>query len=544
MTQAAPVKHFDEEAFMANINAGMSMEDIMLSCRERAAKSTRRISLARKPVVLHVTVTKNVGFFGAETFSDTIEVTVDSKIRTLDFHGDEDHIRPPYVGTFSKKSTVITGRRPFAKDADMFNYDYDSEADWEEEEPGEDIADSDGEEDADDNELEYNEFFLRDNDYGSDAGSDGEEFAISSIRRRDVVEVEKIGPRFLRQLAPHANASNAAFQFGKTGFLEACSEKEKDVQRLRSYNAVVFAKTLPLLGVNSAAINGGISSSSVSSGEGEASAMKAKKAAKEPIAKCFDDAHLAELITFIHGKKDGVDKLVNAFQAEHPKLAKTHVKKRIGEIAEKERHADGHGTQRWIVKKEFVAKAQMSDLKQVEFTPVKKVKSKVGGAAKAKSSSGTGRASKRLTAPSSANPAETGEGDDGEANAGDEMGEEEVEIVAGPSSANGSTPSRSPLQSTETVELAVAAANTSSSKKKKAGLDLFSPQAKRGKSTSASSSSSSSAVKPISSFFKGSEKAEAADEVKGMDVNDAPEQEEDDAEAMTSPTGELFPSDA
>jgi hypothetical protein len=38
-------------------------------------------------------------------------------------------------GTFSKKSRVITGRRPFALDTAQLNYDYDSEAEWEEEDP-------------------------------------------------------------------------------------------------------------------------------------------------------------------------------------------------------------------------------------------------------------------------------------------------------------------------------------------------------------------------------------------------------------------------
>jgi chromatin assembly factor 1 subunit A len=43
------------------------------------------------------------------------------------------------MGTWSKKSTFVTGRRPFGKDTEVLNYDYDSEAEWEEEEPGEDI---------------------------------------------------------------------------------------------------------------------------------------------------------------------------------------------------------------------------------------------------------------------------------------------------------------------------------------------------------------------------------------------------------------------
>lgn len=64
----------------------------------------------------------------------------------------------------------------------------------------------------------------------------------------------------------------------------------------------------------------------------------------------------------MHGKKDGVDKLVASFQAEYPAIAqvvsKTQTRKRITEIADKEKHVDGHGTVRWVCKKEFLDAAQ------------------------------------------------------------------------------------------------------------------------------------------------------------------------------------------
>ncbi|KAG0152271.1 hypothetical protein CROQUDRAFT_71115 [Cronartium quercuum f. sp. fusiforme G11] len=53
--------------------------------------------------------------------------------------------RPGYVGTWSKTSRVVTGRTPFARDTCLLNYEYDSEAEWEEEDDmeGEDLAASD-----------------------------------------------------------------------------------------------------------------------------------------------------------------------------------------------------------------------------------------------------------------------------------------------------------------------------------------------------------------------------------------------------------------
>lgn len=84
------------------------------------------------------------------------------------FHFHEDY-RPPYRGTFSKKSSVISGRRPFARDSEQLNYEYDSEEEYEEEDAdGEDIGDSEGEDDGEDNELVFDDFFKRDEDAASD----------------------------------------------------------------------------------------------------------------------------------------------------------------------------------------------------------------------------------------------------------------------------------------------------------------------------------------------------------------------------------------
>lgn len=64
-------------------------------------------------------------------------------IKLLRFH---DNYRPAYYGTYSKTSAAVTGRHPLARDAVLFNYEYDSEDDWEEEEEGEDILSNDEDE--------------------------------------------------------------------------------------------------------------------------------------------------------------------------------------------------------------------------------------------------------------------------------------------------------------------------------------------------------------------------------------------------------------
>ena len=74
-------------------------------------------------------------------------------------------VRPPYIGTYTKLTdhTVISklSRNPFGRDLPETNYDYDSEAEWEEPGEGEDLN-SEGEEELDEEEEDEMEGFLDD----------------------------------------------------------------------------------------------------------------------------------------------------------------------------------------------------------------------------------------------------------------------------------------------------------------------------------------------------------------------------------------------
>jgi chromatin assembly factor 1 subunit A len=74
----------------------------------------------------------------------------------------KEYRRPPYYGTWRKRSKNINGRKPFAKDADVFDYDVDSDEEWEDEPDGESIASSkcDDEDDVLDDDEEDDGFFV------------------------------------------------------------------------------------------------------------------------------------------------------------------------------------------------------------------------------------------------------------------------------------------------------------------------------------------------------------------------------------------------
>lgn len=96
-----------------------------------------------------------------------------SKVRMKSLKFGED-VRPPYQGTFTRKvpqsSAQKIARNPFRRCLPETNYDYDSEAEWEEPEEGEEL-DSEEEEEAEDDVDDDMDGFLDDED--EDQPADG-----------------------------------------------------------------------------------------------------------------------------------------------------------------------------------------------------------------------------------------------------------------------------------------------------------------------------------------------------------------------------------
>lgn len=86
--------------------------------------------------------------------------------------------RPPFWGTWRKKSKLIKPTQPFAKDVNYFDYEVDSDDEWEEEEPGESLHGSDDEKESEDEYEVDNEFFVP-HGYLSEEENDGEDDSMS-----------------------------------------------------------------------------------------------------------------------------------------------------------------------------------------------------------------------------------------------------------------------------------------------------------------------------------------------------------------------------
>ncbi|EZF29592.1 hypothetical protein H101_06742 [Trichophyton interdigitale H6] len=101
-------------------------------------------------------------------------------MKVLNFRED---VRPPYQGTFTKRLERRAARKlcrnPFWRGVPEFNYDYDSEAEWEEPEEGEDILSEGDDEVSDDGEDDMDDFL-----------DDGEDESANTKRRMIVGDLE------------------------------------------------------------------------------------------------------------------------------------------------------------------------------------------------------------------------------------------------------------------------------------------------------------------------------------------------------------------
>ncbi|KAL2810182.1 chromatin assembly factor 1 subunit A-domain-containing protein [Aspergillus granulosus] len=87
------------------------------------------------------------------------------RMKSLKFGED---VRPPYMGTYTKQLSQSTAarlmRNPFRRELPEVNYDYDSEAEWEDAEEGEELDSEEEEEGSEDGDDDMDEFLDDDDD--------------------------------------------------------------------------------------------------------------------------------------------------------------------------------------------------------------------------------------------------------------------------------------------------------------------------------------------------------------------------------------------
>ncbi len=150
ITCADNASDFDAESFRSKINS--SANPLSYSPNEnkrsKSAVASRKRRTKMVPVRVYKTVKADPSEWGAPDYLEQTTIKIPNRYRFLSFHED---CRPAYRGTWTKKSSIITARNPFGKDSIIFDYEYDSEIEWEEgdDEMGEDVEDDAGNQEED-----------------------------------------------------------------------------------------------------------------------------------------------------------------------------------------------------------------------------------------------------------------------------------------------------------------------------------------------------------------------------------------------------------
>lgn len=122
------------------------------------------------------------------------------KVKLLQFHSNR---RPAWCGTWNKRSNHVTARRPFGRDSKWFNYEVDSDDEWEEEEDGESLSASDNEEPEDDYEID-NEFMVPHGYLSGEEEENAEEDAPgdeTSFREKEMIARKNMKVKQLRPVS-------------------------------------------------------------------------------------------------------------------------------------------------------------------------------------------------------------------------------------------------------------------------------------------------------------------------------------------------------
>ncbi|KAL6048839.1 Chromatin assembly factor 1, subunit A [Balamuthia mandrillaris] len=297
------------------------------------------------------------------------------RMKLLQFH---ENNRPPYFGTWSKQpaqNCLKHGRRPFAKDpSGVLDYDYDSDDDWAEEEPGELIGDEDDEQSDEEDEDEENDGWLVPDGYLSE-----DEGIQAALDEDGVLDDDKHKELFCdasKEKVVISSSSSSSSSASSTSTSSAAPSKlvpiivgpffcsdDKEFDKLsssssfnvlRDFKVQLLCSEVPIL-----------------------VAEKEKKATKEKekdetmkskeTAVSFPEELLPALATFVqsNAEANSILKLVTQFKELHSKVSKRQIKMKIKEIATKEKPLAG-APARWTLTPEILLKLKSEN--QLEET--------------------------------------------------------------------------------------------------------------------------------------------------------------------------------
>ncbi len=390
------------DKFEKELSSSISHSEILEQLRNRY-QDKESVS-CRSILPLEVTIVDSNAFNAAER-DQLVTKEFDPFKRYLYF---SESRRPAYYGTHSKISTNITGRNPLGKDEEL-DYEDDSADEWSEEggdgdSLGDDALLSDEEGGLD---YECDDFLKAEGDFGSDAGSDNEDLV--AARMSSGIEPKKmVGPRFIRLIS---NITDAEDKEGNNSTAAVDMENQEDIHVYfssvgeESYEADEGNGNLhyrgssaqtedyvsydgddeqckELLKYRARIYNANHLPQLVAGVELEPSdGLDEKKVKEDP----FTDSVKGVLAKHIHGKKDGIEKLVGSFldlDDDYNNLSKLRIQREIKNMCKtgrRTKHEQGYGNPRWVVDMDLSTQQKCGitpPLGEVQFSPAKEKKSR------------------------------------------------------------------------------------------------------------------------------------------------------------------------
>ncbi|XP_046441140.1 chromatin assembly factor 1 subunit A-like [Daphnia pulex] len=261
--------------------------------------------------------------------------------------------RPAYWGTWRKSSNTVGPRRPFGKEV-IFDYDVDSDDEWESVEPGESLTDSEGEgeekEPAD--EYEVNEFLVPHGYLSDEEGEkDEDERALSPSAAKIKLKLKE--EQFEREM------KKETFDI-KPSLIGCCwsddlNPNPQHLKVLERNAAVVLSSTLPI---------------ELKSEYGEPDENINKKTTKRFV----NEKDIPDLIRVLHGSLFGKSTIVQEFQlhlernrdGENQKgPSKAQILAKIAQIASYSRCTEAgamNGRKCWLVQPNFLEHYNLAEL--------------------------------------------------------------------------------------------------------------------------------------------------------------------------------------
>ncbi|KAI4342863.1 hypothetical protein MLD38_027430 [Melastoma candidum] len=273
---------------------------------------------------------------------------------------DKSH-RPAFYGAWPKKSHVVGPRHPFRMDPDL-DYDVDSDEEWEEDDPGENLSDynEDDEETLEDcskvdEEESEDGFFVPDGYLSEDEGAQVDkldldmpaEHASSSsqhVDNRALLEVFH-QQKHLRRLTEHALKKNKPFVV-----LNLMHEKSS-LPATDELSATEKLEQICLQALRVCPFPGAALPEPVINEMLDEDQRVKSKSCSSPAATAaaISDEELPTIVAVIQSSPQGINKVVDTLQQKLPAIPKTLLRNKVREISD---YVDN----RWQVKREILEK--------------------------------------------------------------------------------------------------------------------------------------------------------------------------------------------